>query len=860
MQKMHVTGIGPFTSASPRSAIGFTVCKLLVFYSFQLLLFASTPTENSTPTFERDVQPLLTKYCYDCHGDGMSKGKVAFDEFKTPEELAGRHDLWLAVLKNVRAGVMPPEKKPHPTADEKKVIERWIKSVSFGIDPANPDPGRVTVRRLNRTEYRNTIRELMGIDFNTEAEFPPDDTGHGFDNIGDVLTVSPMLLEKYITAAKTIVETAVPSVPRVVQEKQISGKQFTGEGNTEFGEGALSLSYYKPAVIKKTVADLTPGKYQIIVDLTERERFVDGQFDYNKVQVVFKVDGNERLREEYLWQGGKTYSLNVDEHWTNQQSHELSFELTPLTPDEKQVRNREIRINSVTLRGPLEKEHWGRPKNFDRFFTKDAPADPAQHRAYAADILGKFAHKAFRRPVDQQTIDRLAALAESVYSQQGKTFEAGVSQAMVAVLASPRFLFREEGLNDLSPGQKFAEVDDWALASRLSYFLWSSMPDDELFQLAAKKQLRSNLKAQFKRMLADKRSEQFIRNFTGQWLQGRDIDGVIIDARAVLGREDEADPSTEKKFARFRELRNHNEDELSAEEKTELENLRRELFRNRRGPRAELNGQIREAMRRETELFFDHIVKNDRPLTDLLESDYTFLNSRLARHYGLPEVEGDEMRLVKLPEGSPRGGVLAQGTVLAVTSNPTRTSPVKRGLFVLENILGSPPPPPPPDIPALEDAAKAFEGRTPTLRETLELHRSKAICSSCHSRMDPIGLGMENFNAMGMYREQERKQPLDISGKLITGEEFKTIQELKHILVEKHYLDFYRCLTEKMLTYALGRGLEYQDVYTVDQIVDRLVESGGKPSALLLGIIESAPFQKRRLTNQNFEQRADLRK
>jgi hypothetical protein len=253
-------------------------------------------------------------------------------------------------------------------------------------------------------------------------------------------------------------------------------------------------------------------------------------------------------------------------------------------------------------------------------------------------------------------------------------------------------------------------------------------------------------------------------------------------------------------------------------------------------------------------------VKNDRPLTELLNSDYTFLNSRLARHYGLPEVDGDDMRLVKLPEDNPRGGILTHGTVLTVTSNPTRTSPVKRGLFVLENILGSPPPPPPPDIPTLEDVAKTFEGRVPSLRETLELHRAKPLCSSCHSRMDPIGLGMENFNALGMFREQERKQPLDISGKLITGEEFKTIQELKSILVENHQLEFYRCLTEKMLTYALGRGLEYTDVHTVDQIVSQLVETGGKPSALLLGIIESAPFQKRRSMDQNWEQRAELRK
>ncbi|HEX7862806.1 MAG TPA: DUF1592 domain-containing protein [Verrucomicrobiae bacterium] len=816
---------------------------------------------SEVPDFQKDVQPLLTKYCYDCHGDGMKKGKVAFDTFKTQEELESNHDLWLRVLKNVRAGVMPPEKKPHPTAEEKEVLERWIKNESFKIDPANPDPGRVTVRRLNRVEYRNTIRELMGIDFNTEVEFPPDDTGHGFDNIGDVLTVSPMLLEKYIGAAKEIVEKAVPSVSRVVREQIIPGKQFVGDGNEKAGGGQLSLSYYKPATLKKSLQSLEPGNYQLIVDLTERERFVDGQFDYNKVQVLFKVDGKERLKEEYHWRGGKTYTLTVDEEWSAKGDHELAFEIVPITPDEKQVRNREIRINSVTVRGPLDPQQWVRPKNYERFFAKDAPKDEDARRGYAAEVLEKFATKAFRRPVDKQTVSRLAALAESVYSQEGKSFETGVGQAMVAVLASPRFLYREEGLLPGSPGQKFAEIDEYSLASRLSYFLWSSMPDEELFRLAAKNELRANLKPQFKRMLGDERSKEFVRNFTGQWLQARDVDGVIIDARAVLGREEEADPNRENMIARFRELRNTNEDELKPDEKAELEELRKQLFRNRRGPRAELNGEIRNAMRRETELYFDHIVKNDRPLTEFLDSDYTFVNSRLAKHYGLPDVEGEEMRLVKVPEGSPRGGILTQGTVLAVTSNPTRTSPVKRGLFVLENILGTPPPPPPPDIPSLEDAAKTIVGRTPSLRETLELHRNSALCSSCHSRMDPIGLGLENFNAMGMWREQEYKQPLDVAGKLVTGEEFKTVQELKKILVQKHYRSFYECLTEKMLTYALGRGLEYYDSFTVDKIVDELEASGGKPSALLLGIVESAPFQKRRTMEQNkeFQQRADLR-
>jgi hypothetical protein len=261
-----------------------------------------------------------------------------------------------------------------------------------------------------------------------------------------------------------------------------------------------------------------------------------------------------------------------------------------------------------------------------------------------------------------------------------------------------------------------------------------------------------------------------------------------------------------------------------------------------------LTGDLRRAMRQETEKVFEHVVREDRNLLELLDSDYTFLNERLARHYGLTNlnVVGDEMRLVKLPPDSPRGGILTQGTVLAVTSNPTRTSPVKRGLFVLDNILGTPPAPPPPDIPPLEDAAKDIKDRTPTLRETLALHREKPLCSSCHNRMDPLGLGLENFNAMGMWRDQERSQPIDATGKLLSGESFTNPKELKAILASKHATKFYRTLTEKMLTYALGRGLEYYDVATVDGIVERLEKTNGRPSELLAGIVESAPFQKTR--------------
>jgi len=496
------------------------------------------------------------------------------------------------------------------------------------------------------------------------------------------------------------------------------------------------------------------------------------------------------------------------------------------------------------VRGPAAKEYWVRPANYRRYFPRDVPEDSAERRQYARELLRSFATRAFRRPVDEETVDRLAKLAEGLYSQKDRTFEAGIAQAMTVVLASPRFLFREEGV---APSSGHPLVDEYALASRLSYFLWSSMPDEALFRLAAENKLRQNLQAQVTRMLADPRSSAFMGHFPGQWLQARDIDSVEINARAVIARDSPPDPMRQRRQARFRELNRKPPGSLTEEEKKELVEVRAAFVGSfRRFAQFDLNGELRRAMRRETEMLFEHILRKDRSLLELIDSDYTFLNERLAKHYGIEGVVGDAMRLVTLPPKSPRGGVLTQGTVLAVTSNPDRTSPVKRGLFILENILGVPPAPPPPDIPPLEDAAAKLAGRPPTLRETLKVHRSEALCSSCHNRMDPLGLAMENFNALGRWRDKERDQPIDSTGELISGESFASIQELKHILVNERRRDFYRCLSEKMLTYALGRGLEYYDVQAVDDIVERVEKQNGRPSALLAGIIESAPFQKRR--------------
>jgi hypothetical protein len=797
--------------------------------------------------FHKKIEPILERFCFDCHAGGTNRGKVAFDRFESVSPLEDR-ELWSKALKMVRAGLMPPKGKSRPTAEQMDTVAQWIKSSVFRIDPKDPDPGRVTVRRLNRIEYRNTIRDLMGVDYDTGAAFPPDDTGHGFDNLGDVLSLSPLLLEKYIAAARAVVAQAVPLVPWAPAEKRISGRLFAPKGSKPAGSSRddfLSLSYYKPAVVSYTFSAEHAGRYQLLVDLTANETFVDRVFDYNKCRLIFKSDGKVLLDRQYTRQGKKEYRFEFDQDW-KAGPHEWTFELQPLTPNEKQVRSLVLRIEAVTARGPIDNKHGVRPRNYARFFPEDVPDDLAGRRQTARTILRNFATRAYRRPVDEETLDRLAKLAERVSTEGGRTFEAGIAQAMTVILSSPRFLFREEGV---VPGSAVTHplVDEYALASRLSYLLWSSMPDDELFRLAGENKLRENLSAQVARMRADPRSSEFVRHFVGQWLQARAIDSIDINARAVILRDEPPDPEAQKQHERLRALFRKPPEKLTEAEKKEMAEARKKFFgRSFRFAQFALDRDLRPAMRRETEMLFEHILNNDRSLLELIESDYTFLNERLAKQYGIEGVQGKEMRLVKLPADSPRGGVLTQGTVLAVTSNPDRTSPVKRGLFILDNILGTPTPPPPPDIPLLEDAETGIKGRPATLRETLKVHRAEALCSSCHNRMDPLGLALENFNALGRWRDKERGQPIDSAGQLLTGESFANVRELKHILATQHRLDFYRCLTEKMLVYALGRGLEYPDVQTVDTIVERLERTNGRPSVLLTGIIESAPFQKRR--------------
>ncbi len=905
--------------------------------------------------FRTEIKPLLEKYCFECHGDGAEKGQVSFDSFTDVASLRD-HKLWLRALRNVRSGIMPPaEADALPPAEAQKLMA-WIKQEGLGLDPAKPDPGRVTVRRLNRVEYRNTVRDLMGIDFDTLKEFPSDDTGYGFDNIADVLTISPMLLEKYLDAAQTVVGKAVVIKPRIVVEEPILGREFAtikvdttlpapktppagevaaapaaapaeapaitppvapvlppaaanvangdvppgavvaagappgaagrgalpGRGQFQRGQGGrrgggpppvtrpvptvegdtVVLSYYTPAVVaaKHTLAHA--GKYQVLVDLLAQETYADDKFDLNKCQVILTLDGEPLIDAEFVREGyGRKFEYTFDRDLAAG-GHELALEIKPLGPETPQYRNLRLRINAITLRGPLAPEFWAKTPGYDKYFPRDVPTAAKARSLYAREILEKFATRAFRHPVDTATLDRLVALAEKVSIQPTRTFEDGVAQAMVAVLASPTFIFREDQSEPLKKGQANPLVDEYSLASRLSYFFWSSMPDAELIKLAGAGQLRANLPAQMKRLLDSPRADELVRNFTGQWLQARDITTVQLTAMDIYLR-DHPNPQYEEAKAAFARLNAKPRSALTAEESDQL-NAARQLVNsfprqfappgNGNGfgnpdPKPQMTDSLRKAMLQETEMTFADVLKEDRSLLELLESNYTFLNEELAKHYGIEGVTGSAMRKVTLPEGSPRGGVLTQGTVLAVTSNPTRTSPVKRGVFILGAILGTPPAPPPPDIPPLEDAASPEELRNLNLRDTLALHAKKPICASCHSRMDPLGLALENFNAMGMWRTTDMGQPVQPAGTLITGESFSDIRELKHILTTSRRRDFYYSVTEKMLTYALGRGLDYYDTLALDQIVAQLEASGGKPSVLVNGIVNSVPFQQRRPSN-----------
>ena len=737
-------------------------------------------------TFEQQIQPLLAKYCYDCHGDKRQKGDLSLQSFKSLAEAQNNRATWERVLHNLSSREMPPPNKPQPTQQERDLVARWIEASVLGCDCTKPDPGRVTLRRLNRNEYNNTIRDLVGVDFKPAADFPADDSGYGFDNIGDVLSLSPMLLEKYLAAAEKILDVAIITHPKTNgPARRFEAEQLpsTAKGGGPYLNFARALN--TEGEIHVMVPVPAEGEYILRARAFGQQAGLEPakmEFRTNGVAVaVFDVTAVDELpgiyeKRLHLPSGemklAAAYINNYSDYNTN---------------DPKLRGDRNLIIDYLELIGPAGPQIY--PGSHRNLFPKPI-TDGMDQAAYAEEILRKFARRAYRRTVQDSEIARLMSLYHFARSD-GDNFESAVKLALQAVLVSPHFLFRGEIVSTPKNAPAILPIGEHALATRLSYFLWSTMPDEELMALADKGRLRRNLDSRVRRMLLDPKSGAFVEHFVGQWLQIRNLELIQPDPEEFPAFDD----------------------------------------------------ALRAAMSRETQLLFQFIMKEDRSILDLLDANFTFVNERLARHYNLPGVAGDQFVRVKL-KSPERGGVLTPASILALTSNPTRTSPVKRGKFVLENILGTPPPPPPPEVPELAEEKK--EALTGTLRQRMEQHRENPNCATCHARMDPIGFGLENFDGIGAWRDAEGTFPIDPSGELVTGEAFQGVADLKTILIRHKREEFARCLTEKMLTYALGRGLEFYDKCAVDDITRNLRRHNYRFSALIGGIVDSVPFKKTR--------------
>ena len=741
--------------------------------------------EARKESFEKKIAPLLTKYCYDCHGNGKHKGDLALDGYHNAAEVLGDRKTWEMVLKNVRSGEMPPAKKPQPNPAERELISGWIDAQLFHYDPRHPDPGRVTIRRLNRAEYNNTVRDLVGVDFQPADDFPQDDVGYGFDNIGDVLSMPPMLLEKYLAAAEKIMDAVIVTAPPVPPgpQKFLADELESSAPGEAVGKGVFRLD--------QNGALFTTVNFPIDGDFLVRVRAFGQQYGPDPTRLALRLDRKDVKVFDVTAEedAPQVYETTIK---VNRGRHRLAAAYindfnNPKDRKGKNMGDRDLFIEWVEVVPPRNAAPPLPPAFHQRLFAQPVPR--ANQPAAARNILGDFMRRAYRRLVAKDEVERLAGIAEMTW-RDGESFEKGVKLALTAALVSPHFLFRGELQPEPDNPRAVHPVDEFALASRLSYFLWSTMPDEELFALAGKGRLRKNLDVQVRRMLQSPKARALVENFAGQWLGTRSLANFAPDPN-VFPNFDEA---------------------------------------------------LRAAMLRETEMFFENIMRDDRSILEFIDADYTFLNEQLAKHYGIAGVTGPEFQRVSL-QGTPRGGLLTHGSILALTSNPTRTSPVKRGKWVLENLLGTPPPPPPPQVPELKETKEAVSSGT--LRQRMEQHRANPNCASCHERMDPIGFGLENFDALGVWREQDGKFPIDPAGKLPSGQEFHGPAELKKIFLGNQD-QFARCLSEKLLTYALGRGLEYYDRPAIDETVRQVAKGQYKFSRLVLEVVKSTPFQKRR--------------
>ena len=776
---------------------------------------------------------VLDRYCVTCHNERLRTADLALDVANL-ERVRDDAATWEKVARRLRTRTMPPSPRPRPDDAAYDGLASWLESQLDSAAVDAPNPGRPpSLHRLNRTEYANAVRDLLALEVDAAALLPPDDASYGFDNIGDILRVSPALLEGYLDAARVISAQAVgdPTIaleehthrvaPDLTQDYGLEGLPFGIRGGTRIdryfpvdGEYLLQVRLQRNFIGGRIAGLREPHELEITIDGERIELFTvgpkkkapadgdddDGDDDGDDDDQD-RVAAPSNVEDDAPLDAGLNVRVPIA---AGRRSIGVTFLDRPAAQAEDArlpyLRSFAVladtsgggmpHIDTVTITGPHDARVGDTPSR-DRIFVCE-PATEADEPGCVRQIVATLARRAYRRPVTDAEVATLLGFYE-VARADGRGFEAGVQRALQRLLVSPDFIFRiEHDPADAEPDSIY-RISDLELASRLSFFLWSSAPDDELLATAEAGRLREPgvLDQQVARMLRDQRAQALVANFAGQWLYLRNVPHTIPDARRFPDFDD----------------------------------------------------NLRAAMRRETELLFETIAREDRSALELLTARYTFVNERLARHYGIPNVYGSHFRRIDLPDDSPRGGLLGQASILMVTSYPNRTSPVLRGKWLLENILGSPPPDPPADVPPLEESSG--EGHAQSMREQMLLHRANPVCASCHKVMDPLGFALENFDAVRAWRATDADAPIDATGALPSGVPFDGPGELRDALLHDPSL-FVEVVTERLLTYALGRGVEYYDHAAIRAIGRAAAGDGYRFSSLIQGIVESVPFQMRR--------------
>ena len=783
------------------------------------LVAPAAAAEQSAAGGAASAQALLDRYCVTCHNDRLRTSNLALDGAELAD--VGAHaDLWERVLRKLHGRVMPPVGRPRPAEAEYEQLTAWLESELDGAWQAAPDPGRTeTFHRLNRAEYGNAVRDLLALDIEVDEFLPADNASYGFDNIAGVLRMSQSLMERYLAAARTISRMAIgsppPAVDSTVYRIEEDMQQQHRVEELPFGtRGGLLVEHFFPQTAEYNIR-VDVGNDRGLRDVHHMEVAVDGepvrlfeigqpppetavQQTTNTVVVQYATDGVYEVRTPI---GGGPRSIGVTFHKQPTPLVEAVREVfeNPTISNNPGVGGRMPTITTVTVAGPYAATGSGETPSRQRIFVC-RPATPADETPCAREILSTLARRAYRGHVADGDVDVLLDFyADS--RTAGGSFDDGIELALRRLLVSPEFLYRIEADAQAPAGSAAGvppgvyAVGDLELASRLSFFLWSSIPDDELLDAAEQGRLSdpAELERQVRRMLADPRSTALTENFAGQWLQLRNLETVVRPGDPYSRAFDES---------------------------------------------------LRRGFLRETLLFIDSIMREDRSLLDVLTADYTFLNERVARHYGFHDVQGSHFRRVQLPEDNPRRGLLGHGSVLTLTSHAIRTSPVNRGKWILDNILGTPPPDPPANVPALDD--RKTQAKVATLRERMSAHRANPACASCHNIIDPTGFALENFDAVGRWRiVDESFNVIDASGVLPDGTSFEGVGDMIGALVRRPER-FVTTVTEKLLTYALGRGLEPYDMTAVRRIVSSAAQDDFRFQTIVAGIVDSYPFRYRR--------------